>query len=209
MHEVHCQRAWCQYRRWYQKLSPGNLPKHKKQAPALNRIYMVAHYFILWIPSVLPALAATERNLLCWHKLITGQSRQSISCSKLIAKTDRMRKVRCMQTTHNKKEREGREIIGWGKCRGKSRFAKFCKNFPFWKTNMPMGLFCIADPFSDSAVPDRISIINTLPSFSLYGFADSQKRKTKPMYQPQATKPFYYVFSFLLTIRDVDKQGLK
>lgn len=54
---------------------------------------MVAHYFILWITSVLPA----ERSLVSWHKLIGRARTQSISYPELIAKKDRMWKSEYIQ----------------------------------------------------------------------------------------------------------------
>lgn len=63
-----------------------------------------------------------------------------------------------------------------GKRAGEKTCAKFCYNFPFPETNMPRKVFCIADPFSDSAVHDMISIRNTFPHIFVSGTACTQKQ---------------------------------
>lgn len=73
------------------------------------------------------------------------------------------------------------------------QFTEFCNNFPFSKTNMPMKVFCIADPFTDSAAPERISIIKTFPQFSVYRNAGNKIQSQ-------------YV-SLILTISDVSHES--
>lgn len=122
------QEHWCHYRRCYQELSSGDLPKHKWNRQLLSTEFMVAHYFILWIPSVLLALALLERNLVCWHKLIMGARRQSISSSKLMAKNDRRRTLGCTQA---KRERE--ENNGMGNIKGGRTVCKVLQQLPIFK----------------------------------------------------------------------------
>lgn len=149
-----------QYKRCYQELSGGDLPKHKWNRQCLSADFIVAHYFVLWRPSVLPALALPQRDLVCWHKLIAGVRRQSISSpSSLIARN------------------YGIRTVGWAEGEGERRDVgdgTICNNIPFSKSNMPMKVFCIADPFRDSAVPDRISITKTFPQFSVYKKAGNE-----------------------------------